>query len=92
MNSNKLTRHDLSSEKTRRYIVCDAGHQIIHEHVFKEPRSVYIGRGHSFHRVETKSGDVTLCPVPGPIIRDNVMIGYCRVVITPVDKNNPVQF
>lgn len=92
MSEDKLKCSDISNEKSRTYKIYSREEGWVHIIHIKEPRKVFYGPGHVFHRVV--DGDiVVLAPAPGFIWgKCGEITGYCEVSWKPKDDNNPVQF
>jgi hypothetical protein len=87
----KLICGDVQDEKERSYQIFDAGGNIIHTTTIEKPKKVFFGKGHAFHRV-FDGVSVILCETPGPIFKDDKIVGYCELSWEPENKDDPCQW
>ena len=92
MSNPELFSGDLSGELRRTYTVKNARGEVVGTTVIARPRRVYYNAAGAYHRVLDARGVVTLCPAPGPVIKNNKIIGYCEVSWAPINPSNPVQW
>ena len=92
MSKPELFSGDLSGELRRMYTVKNVRGDVIGTTVIQYPRRVYYNAVGAYHRVLDSRGVVTLCPAPGPVVKNNKIVGYCEVSWMPMDRANPVQW
>jgi len=82
---------DIGDEAYRTYEIHTFELGLVHVHRFDDPKKVFFGKNHTFHRVY--DGElVTLAPTPGFIYKDNVIVGYCTLSWKPKKTDDPCQW
>ena len=91
MTETNLICGNISDEAYRTYTIYTCGQGLVHTFRFDDPKKVFYGPGHAFHRVF--DGEcVTLAPTPGFIREDGKIIGFCELSWKPKNTENPCQW